>query len=65
MIQGIKYGRIETIVDGTTTYIYRHKDHNASDDAEDWEAIRIVTTGSNKSIVMKKGSFGSYASDWS
>jgi hypothetical protein len=65
MIQGIKYGRIETIVDGATTYIYRHVDHNASNNATDWDAIRIVTTGTDKSMVIKKGCFGTHPSAWS
>jgi hypothetical protein len=64
MIQGIKYGRIEVKVSGATTYIYRHKDFNAADDSEDWDAIRIVTAGSDKSIVIRKGNFSNYLTEW-
>jgi hypothetical protein len=64
MIQDIDYGRTEVIVSGTTTYVYKHVDHNASNSATDWDATRIVDDGSNSSIVSKKGCFANYATEW-
>jgi ABC-type transport system involved in cytochrome bd biosynthesis fused ATPase/permease subunit len=64
MIQGIIDGRIETIEDGTTTYVYKHKNHDAANADEDWDATRIITTGSNLSIVNRKGCFANYATEW-
>jgi len=61
----LKSGRVEIVVDGTTTYIYKHPDVNATDAATDWQAIRIVTSGSNKSIKMRMGCFANQATEWS
>jgi hypothetical protein len=60
----IKSGRVEIVVDGTTTYIYKHPKFDAANGDEDWQAIRIVTSGSNKSIKMKMGCFTNYATEW-
>jgi hypothetical protein len=60
----LKSGRVEIIVDGTTTYIYKHPEVNAADADEDWQAIRIITAGSNKSIKLRMGCFANYATEW-
>ena len=60
-----KWGRIETVVDGTTTYVYKHRRYLAADDDTDWYATRIVTDGNNNSIKNKRGSFANYdTEDW-
>jgi hypothetical protein len=64
MITGIKWGRIEKVLSGDTTYYYKHKDVNALDSAEDWFAIRKIVSGSNSSFKFRMGCFANYATEW-
>ena len=57
------WGRKEIVVSGSTTYIYKHRDINASDDDEDWYAKRVVTGVGTYSLKEKRGSFSNYLTE--
>jgi hypothetical protein len=64
MTEKPKWGRIEKIVSGGTTYYYKHPNFNASNSDTDWVAIRKVISGSNASYTFKMGSFSNYSTEW-
>ena len=63
--QLIKWGRIVTIVDGTTLYVYKHQRNDAADTDEDWVAIRKTVDGDRTDYVFRQGCLGNYDSEWS
>jgi hypothetical protein len=60
-----KWGRVVIIIDGTTTYIYKHKEFNAADTDTDWVAIRKTVDSGRTDFTFRNGCLDNYDSEWS